>query len=191
MRRMYSENELRRLIGSASDEVLQALQNQDLKVKTIEQSEPNWELEVEAILTDGIRNSGLVISSQYTKALIYNNVLYIVCACDISNPTGSNIDITANQGVQFEMTIPESIGSKLYDWDNKDLTEVPVADYSFIDIDYRGGIISHGVGYGEARANLQHSAQNKMFFTNRVSVTTTVQANDRAYIVARTFLILE
>ena len=42
MRKMFSEKQIKTMVGESSTEIVSALQNQDLKVKTLEQSEANW-----------------------------------------------------------------------------------------------------------------------------------------------------
>ena len=118
MRRMWSKGQIKSQISGASAEVVQALQGQDVKVKTIEQSEANWEINdiFDSISVD----EGLVYTKIYARFEEINGILYIVHIFDVENTTESSINFAFNKNI----VLPEEIAKKIYDVSGKNVHEL-------------------------------------------------------------------
>ena len=71
-RKMWSKKQIKEVVGESSLEVLDALQDQDLKVKTLEQSEANVEFEVEVTTLGGLTED----EGSFKKCKVINGVLW-------------------------------------------------------------------------------------------------------------------
>ena len=65
MRKMFSKNQIKRMVAESPEEVVEALVNQDVKVKTIEQSEANWDLDISALPMNNLP-SGVSLTHIYS-----------------------------------------------------------------------------------------------------------------------------
>lgn len=93
------------------------LVNADVVAKTLKQTEANWELELNLTPYDAEKTS---ISKAYAKISVVNGIMYIVISCTNTNITESTQTIQSFE--PMVITIPSSIGSKIYDEDGNDLT---------------------------------------------------------------------
>ena len=124
MRRMYSENQIKEMIENAPEQVVKALENQDVKVKTIEQSEANWSIDLSEISMAGLDES-LEYTPIYERIEKIGNCLFIVATFKIKNPTESTIGIG---NVSLSVNIDkEEIASKIIDFGGKALNETAPA----------------------------------------------------------------
>lgn len=105
MRRMYSENQL-----------VNVLENKDVKVKTLSQSEAN-----EAVVFDFTALGGLKIKNTYNRFEVINNVLYVIVNVEIYNDSGSSISLT--NMCEKTVELPVEIASKIYDCAGKHVGE--------------------------------------------------------------------
>ena len=106
MRRMFSEKQIKRMVAEAPQEVLEALQNQDLKVKTVEQSEPYKSFDTSFIAPP----TGIEMTERYCKVIVVNNILYIIGSFTATNTTESSI---AFPSPAFEFEVDDEVGSKI------------------------------------------------------------------------------
>ena len=113
MRRMYSEKQIKRMIAESSDEVVESLVNQDVKVKTIEQSEPNWS--ANDIFDELNTPEGLTYEKIYGRFEEINGVLYIVHCFKLTNATESALAFNPLKYI----VLPEKIAKKIIDLDGK------------------------------------------------------------------------
>jgi len=100
MRRMYSENQ-----------IIKIVENVDLKPKSLEQLNYNWESGVLEINSEWL--NGITASTPYCKVIVINKVLYVVLSAILSNSSESAIS-TANNKPIFLIDIPEEIAKKIY-----------------------------------------------------------------------------
>ena len=171
---MYSQGELKRI-------TLDMLKNEELKVKTIEQSEPNWkyDLSLEGIsFPEGV-NATLI----YGRLELINGILFFVSSLKLENTTENNISI--NDVVVNINNMPAEIGSKIYDILGKKVSEsidlnTLITEYSIFKSN-RVGTASNVIG----RMGNNQSA-NSMYV--RLANSNTLNAGDTQYFTARTFL---
>lgn len=120
---MYSENQ-----------IVKILENKEVKVKTIEQSEPNWSGNFDSVAPQGL-NAGITYTSVYSRLEKIGNVLYVVNCFKLKNNTAENL-YPGNFNLTIE-NIDESVSSKIIDLNGKPLNETGVggapisADYGF------------------------------------------------------------
>ena len=104
-----------------SAQVLSALENQDLKVKTIEQSEANFKLDDTKFSITA--PTGIEVTKKYCAIEVINNIFYIILNYEFYNPTESSISI-GNLSYITINDIPEDIGSKIFTSQGHNLTEI-------------------------------------------------------------------
>ena len=151
----------------------------DLRPKTIQQTEPNWEFDM-PINETYLSSNNLSVVSKYYKLCVYNNVLYIVCAISLKNDGESSFTISWDDViVNHDIEIPSSIGEKIYDIQGKKLTEDNVAQICRFP-SYHG---SSG-----ASSTIGHARANKMMV--RGAGTSSVSAGSVGNFDFRSFLIL-
>ena len=126
MRRMFSEKQIKNIVADAPEQVVKALENQDVKVKTIEQSQPNWEFDIKDILNPLVFKDK---SNLYAKMVLLNKELSIVISGSYVAQTESNTykNFVANAA----LTIPEEIASKIYRADGTTINEAPSTTSGF------------------------------------------------------------
>jgi len=122
MRRMYSENQI-------GDVAVKQLADKDLKVKTIEQKQANWE--VNDVFDEINVPEGITYTKVFGRFEEINGVLYIVHCFKITNNTGSSINVEIKKNID----LPEYIASKIFDFDGKKASESGssniCSDYAF------------------------------------------------------------
>lgn len=104
MRRMYSENQ-----------IVKVLEDKDVKVKRIEQSEVNASYD--------FSNPNLgsrELSFSYNKAFIINNILYVLVNGALHNPTEESI---ASGNISFDIVLPDEVGDKIFCLDGEKLSD--------------------------------------------------------------------
>ena len=116
MRKMYSEKQIKEMIAQSPDKVLEALQGQDLKVKTLEQSEANESLQLSVSGLNGLT----LDENSFYKAKIINGILWIIAQLKVSNDTESAISAT---NISLEATIPEKYAVKIFKTDGYTIHE--------------------------------------------------------------------
>lgn len=102
---MYSEQQL-----------VKVIEEQDLKPKTLEQQEPNSSFDVSVAQN----TSGLTFTPRYCKALVINNVLYIVMSYVLENETAASIGAS---NIQFEIQFDAKTGSNIICTNGKSLND--------------------------------------------------------------------
>lgn len=95
------------------------LENKDLVVKTIEQTEPNWSYDITEFPSGP---SGTTASVTFCRIQQLNSELHIIMNGVIHNPTESNL--TSYGLIGIYVTLPENIANKLYDCLGKKASEV-------------------------------------------------------------------
>ena len=104
MRRMYSEKQLQ-------ESAIKGLENADVKVKTIKQSEPNYLFEFEVDVEDTTNFER--IGNQYCRIEEVNGEIHIIMLARFHNKDTGNVRSTRLS--QFDISnIPEDISSKIY-----------------------------------------------------------------------------
>ena len=122
MRRMYSESELRKLIQNSPAEIIEALKNQDVVVKTIEQSVPNKEFDINFRQVP----EGITMTKRYCKALVINNLLLICISCTATNTTEASISYPSPQ---LEIEVDEEVGDKIICVNGEKLSDSYTSDF--------------------------------------------------------------
>ena len=117
MRRMYSEEQLKKLVSESPEAVVAALQNQDLKVKTLEQSDANAEFDI-SFSTDlqGCEES----ATAFKKCKVINGVLYFIVETKLTNNTGANVTFS---NLAFIVNVSDEVGKKIFKDDGKSIYE--------------------------------------------------------------------
>ena len=111
---MWSKKQIKKLISESSTEVIEALQNQDLKVKTLEQSEANWTGEFSSF-PEHTSFTG------FKGVKVVNNILWII----ISGNLSADSDYTAQSSVLVYIdNTPKKYTDKIYTIDGNVLSDV-------------------------------------------------------------------
>ena len=157
MRRMYSEEQVKKLVSESSNQILSALANQDLKVKTIEQSEANTQVTIEAPTI-----TGLTKLNEFCILEQVNKTLRFVFVARYKNEGESAV--TMRLGSWTISNIPADIGEKIFDMEGKNLTQAATAT-EFKNIIRPFAIASEvsSVGGQLFPAELQHFSANTLF----------------------------
>lgn len=181
MRRMFSQKQIEELIR-------EHLLTSDLKVKTLEQSEPNWEVELEPSLSSSASDKGLTLTPIYNKLQLINGILYLVLINSIENPTESSISIGTGDTIQVSVSgIPEEISSRIYDFAGKKVSE---SGTDRIDLNRSPAGIQTGVGYSQYRLNTTHNNANSISFSLEREIAYNINAGSKSTITARNFYIV-
>lgn len=116
MRRMYSENQIKKIVSAAPEAIKEALVNQDLKVKTIEQSEANFAAELNNIAS---LPEGVTLNMYYEGVKVINGILYVVVNCSLTNTTESSVSMPNNWlNITFDIS---KYASKIYRRDGQSI----------------------------------------------------------------------
>ena len=148
----------------------------DLVAKTLKQTEANWSVDLDLQPYDASKTS---ISKAYGKICVVNGIMYIVISCTNTNITESSQSVQSY--APMEITIPESIGSKIFDEDGNDLTTAGT-----------NKIISSAYvrqGAATSFAWIYHQGANKLKISNAYNGAT-VNAGASLQSELRTFLVL-
>ena len=105
------------------DNAVKGIKNKDIQVaginatgaiigKTIEQTEPNWELDLKDATISVA--TGATAEIVYGKIEVVNNILYIVGIVKIVNATESSIALANSTNITFSIT-DDKISGKIYD----------------------------------------------------------------------------
>lgn len=113
MRRMYSENQ-----------IVKVLEDKDVKVKTIEQSEANWEQDLDLTNLYNLP-TGLTVTNVYSKIIQWNRELHIIFNFKINNPTENQI--SGFNSSTNNIDIPANIAERIIDFSGKNATEASTA----------------------------------------------------------------
>ena len=148
MRKMYSKKQIEEI---ALKSTLEGIKNEDVIVKTIKQTQPNWELDVKSILNpDFFKDT----SKLYAKLALLGNELSLVISgiytAKANNDTFKTI--ISSQSIN----IPNVIASKIFRADGTNLTENPTtsSDGSIIcDFNYVRRAPQIGVGTASLTSN--------------------------------------
>lgn len=160
MRRMYSEKQLENIV----DEHLEV---SDVKVKTLEQSEPNWSLDIETF----VNITGGTATPIFCRIQQINQELHFIFLGKIENTSGSTIQ--AYQTTDLDIELPQEIAEKIYDYQGYKASETPTNDY----------LISYTLACGSKRDSLNMS----YFQTNLIlSISNSILANHIKIKFART-----
>lgn len=110
MRRMYSENQIKKIVSAAPEAIKEALVNQDLKVKTLEQSEANYELNLQEIIRNSSQYSSYFKSDTFYAAFkVINGILWFI----LSGKAVTKAESTGNK--TLTINIPNDFKQKFYD----------------------------------------------------------------------------
>ena len=177
MRRMYSEKQLENIV----DEHLEV---SDVKVKTIEQSEPNASIDISSLLNSSFFKD---TSSVYAKLEVYGNVLYLVVAGKFTTKTES----TTYHSILNQTDISDlgnEILSKIYRAEGSTLNNAPIDSSGFNTIISEFNYVYNHPSLGQNYAALSSTQKDKVNLIVYGMGTTT--EDDSCYIDIRTFLVL-
>ena len=181
MRRMFSEKQLKELN-------LKTLQENDVVVKTIEQTQPNFEVNIAPVLTASALGKGLELETVYNKCAVYGNILYIVMVNKVKNPTESSVSVTYEDSVVANITIDEKYANKIYDTDGKKASESSTA---LISLGYRGGIFKSPASYWELIGILKNtSTENQINMRCQPNENVSLGASGELIYEDRIFIVL-
>lgn len=119
-RKMWSKKQIKEVVSDSPSEVLKALQNQDLKVKTIEQSEYEYVKD----FTLSSADSDFTFASAFTKILVKNKSMYICIVERVSNTGATSKSCTLENIVINDL--PLKYQDSIYDVNGKKLSEAPI-----------------------------------------------------------------
>ena len=105
MRRMFSQKQIEEMISSNPEKVLEALQNQDLEVKSISANSPVKEFE----LTIG-SITGMTFEKRYAKAFVSGGILYIIASIVGTNNTEATITASS---IDLTFEVDDEVGDKI------------------------------------------------------------------------------
>lgn len=111
MRKMWSKNQ-----------IIKNLESENIKVKTIEQSEANRKVDLESLPMEYIAE-GLTYSPIYAKFEEINGVLYLALTFKISNESESSLT-PGNTAINIP-NFPKYLGERIFDLDGKKVSEAP------------------------------------------------------------------
>lgn len=161
------------------------LTNIDLKVKTIEQSDYNWE-SANISISDSWSN-GLTVSESFVKLCVVNKVLYVVCSLLLTNETESSITTNSPISLIAPIAIPEKIASKIYRKDGSNCSQPWVVNDCVIGATYRVSSYN-GANKDLIEGNVFSSLENKIGLW--ANTGTTVAAGASVVMDFRTFIVL-
>lgn len=101
MRRMFTEKQVKEMVLDTD------YSSRDLVVKTLSQTQPNYELDIHSVLNASIIKSDTL----YTKFVMIGNVLWLIISGNFvnGNDVANNATLINNQ----ELTLPDKISSKI------------------------------------------------------------------------------
>lgn len=103
-----------------------SLENQDVEVKTISQSQPNWEVDIKSLLTPVTFKD---TTDLYAKMVLLSNELSLVISGKFVAQTEANTyKYLLNNA---NITIPDDIASKIFRADGTSLKEYPINGTGF------------------------------------------------------------
>lgn len=175
MRRMYSKEELSKIIKEAD------FSGVDLKVKTLEQVNPNYVKDLGAVI-EALSDANKTYTNIYSKLEQYGNILYIVINFKITALAdgtygGETIDIE---------NIPSEIGEKIYDMKGKKLTEVGEASITIMN----GGSSATGTANWSVIGNAYFNHRNENRITAYLGASQAMTTGGERYYTLRSFIIL-
>lgn len=118
MRRMYSEKQIQKLVQEAD------WSGVDLKVNTIEQDEPNWELDLDLSELHNLP-ADCEVTNVYSKIIQWNRELHIIFNFKITN-NGASTSLSFNSTNNY-IELPEAIAERIIDFEGKSVKESSTA----------------------------------------------------------------
>lgn len=120
MKRMWSKIQLIALIiATMAANIVNALKGKDIVVKTLEQTEANWTKDLNSLTL--YSPTGFSVQNLFCRLQKINQELEVIFTFSITN-TGASSAAPAN--IQCDnISIPQEIGSKIFDVLGKNLTE--------------------------------------------------------------------
>lgn len=123
MRKMFSKNQIKRMVAESPEEVVEALANQDVKVKTIEQSEANFEFDFSEAMQTAFDNTPALADCELTiafaKCQVFDRILLIVASFKITNNGETSVS-AGSFSPRIDLT---PIASKIYDQNGTPLSQ--------------------------------------------------------------------
>ena len=148
--------------GSASN----ALSQVDVKVKTIEQSEPNASIEFSAPAITGFTKVG-----EYCRCIKVNQTFKLILCARYQNDDTENAK-SFSLGSSLYITIPSPIGSKIYDLSGKTLNQTPTQGRGDIVIRVAPmGISTYGQNLYVHPVSVEHGNVNQIRISHGNSVS--------------------
>lgn len=137
-------------------EVVPYLEDKDVKVKTIEQSEPNWSLDFASAVPSVLDDTNNQYIPIYCRFEVLNNILYIVWNFKIKNLR--EYDAPLNW-LRIRFILPEDIADKIYDIDGHKVSESGHANPITSDMLFYGSTsYPASIGARNTTFNLTHTS---------------------------------
>ena len=92
--------------------VAKALEGQDVKVKTLEQTDDNWNSGDITLNNDWL--NGLTAHNAFVRMIKINKSLHVIISTTLENETESDITTGEYKPVILKTNVPENITSKIY-----------------------------------------------------------------------------
>ena len=177
MRRMYSEKQL-----------VQVIEEQDLKPKTLEQQEPNWAYDVEEFPS----TTGCTSEVTFCRIQKINGELHIIMQGKVNNATGSDKTVYNLSGIY--VTLPSEIASKIFDVNGNPASEGVASDVRITAAPcqiYKNSETGMNFSYTETRGLLyimNTSQENRILISFGVGAGVTLINDKDTYFEGRIFL---
>ena len=159
----------------------------DLKVKTIAQTDYNWDSGNLTLNNDWL--NGLTAINSFVKFVIVNNIMYIVVSTKLKNNTENSITTAINKSLISAITIPEEYADKIYRKDGTNLSQdYGGSDDSVIGVTYR--LSTYTGAYKALIEGNVYSAGIRQLGLWATSSTATIPAGEERILDFRTFIVL-
>ena len=169
------------------DDIVEGLEDKDVEVKTIHQSQPNYSLNFS--FETGVSGvpTGITITNIYNKFIQYGNILYVVGNFLLENTTEASISITS---LYKPLTLSADVASKIFDYGGKkvseDQTDLTKSDVTLL-TGYTG--INNVVSATQKIVAIRHVGVNTIQF--EIGYGTSIAAGGKNAFTFRGFLVLE
>lgn len=174
MRRMYSKKQIEKMALESS---LEGFKSKDVVVKTIKQTEYNKSFDIQY----NSPFTGATMEKIYSKAIVINNILYLVSMLKITNDSESVQTISSMSG---NVLLDDETASKIFCVDGESLNEPFTTNKNIADIRSAWG--NNLTNQGSRK--IDKSAKNQFTFFTGITSSLAVGASD--VIIARTFFVL-
>lgn len=168
---------------------VKSFEDKDLKVKTIEQSDYNWSIDLP--LFSDFETLGLTQTRIFAKLVEINKVLYLVFEVNLANETESNITINGSVYYSSNIILPSEIADKIYDHAGKKVSENTLGEVTVTDvINGKYGFV--GTNAYHYPLILQHQGANtvRLALTKFNTTPITINAGSSDALHGRTFVVL-
>ena len=178
MRRMFSKKEIEEI-------ALEKLKTSDVKAKTLEQSEYNYDSGNIELNPNWL--NGVTATKSFLKFVVINKVFYVVISLILENETENDIAMPGNTALITQFELPEAISSKIYRKDGTTLNQTLTLSDCVIGCTYRVSAIA-GASKSDVDGTIYSSVTNRIGLWAATSLT--IPAGATRILDFRTQLIL-